>query len=150
MAQERGSGTDDQVVSLFSLMANTLNNLDQRRSDLTSVVALLALFNLFGIVNLVQDQGLTASAKSGGGLSGNKDLLGALMGMLADGGKPSPELLLNLLQKQGGGKKLNPQLLASLLSMAGEAGGGSGTEGGESTKLNPNASQERRQSRGII
>ncbi|MDH7576557.1 MAG: hypothetical protein QHH75_01800 [Bacillota bacterium] len=144
MAQEQGSGSGGQVVSLFSLMANTLNNLEAKRGDLSSIVALLALFNLFSILNLVQDQGL-ATSKDGGSMLASKDLIGALASLLADGGKAGPELLLNLLQKQG--KKINPQLLSTLLSLAGK--GGEAFEGGES-KPKTESPQDKRQGRGIL
>lgn len=141
MAEDKGCG--GQGESLFSVMAQTLNSIDGKRGDLPGMVAVLALFNLFNIVSLVQETGV-----AGGGSGINRELLGPLMGMLAGGGKPGPEMLLDLLQKQGG-KKLNPQLLASLLSLLGDAKGPAGGEGGDS-KPKAETPQEKRPARGLL
>jgi len=147
LAQEQGTASENQV-SLFSVMANTLASIDEKRGDLPSVIAVLSLFNLFSILNLVQEQGLTA-AKVGGVLSGKQDLIGAMMNMLAGGGKVGPEMMLNLLQSMTG-KKLNPQLLSSLLSMASEfSKAASSQEGGES-KPKTEPTQEKRLGRGVF
>jgi len=134
LAQEQGSASEGREVSLFSLLASTLTGLEKKQVDIASIVALLSLFNLFSILNLVQNQG-AMTAQTGGGSLLSSDLVASLASMFAEGGKPSPELLLNLLQKQG--KKINPQLLTSLLSLA---GGGKGGEGGESGKFKDRAS----------
>ncbi len=147
LAEEQGAAPENQV-SLFSVMANTLNGVEEKRGDLPGVIAVLSLFNLFSILNLVQEQGLTA-AKMGGFLSGKQDLIGAMMNMLAGGGKAGPEMMLNLLQSMTG-KKLNPQFLSSLLSMASEfSKAASSQEGGES-KPKTEPTQEKRLGRGAF
>lgn len=148
MGQEKGTAAENQV-SLFSVMASTLGGIEERRWDLHGVIAVLSLFNLFSILNLVQDQGLTAG-RGGLLLPGKQDLLGAMMNLLGGGGKGGPELMLNLLQSIAG-KKLNPELLSSLLSMAGEFGKAAGAqqEGGES-RPKPEPSQEKRLGRGAF
>ncbi len=136
---EREQDFSGQDVSLFSLMAQTLQNLDAKQEDLPGTVAVLSLFALMNIVNLAQEQVVKGTG------SGGKDIAGMLTGMLSQGQKPGPEMLTSLLQKSG--KKLNPQMLSTLLSLAGEAAKQEEPEAGESGRQKPDTS-ERRQKRG--
>ncbi|NPV28834.1 MAG: hypothetical protein HPY58_04090 [Firmicutes bacterium] len=147
MSQEQGPAPEAQEASLFSLLARVLISLEEKRMDISGIVALLSLFNLFSILNLVQNSQGVAMARTGGGSLLSGGLIETLAGLFAEGGKAGPELLLNLLQKQG--KKINPQLLGSLLSLAGGGKGGGG-EGGEGGKPKAEYPQEKRQGRGIF
>ncbi|HHV34779.1 MAG TPA: hypothetical protein GXX59_04275 [Syntrophomonadaceae bacterium] len=100
-------------VSIFSLMAQTLQNLDGKQADLPGTITVLSLFTLMSILDLAQEQVVTGTG------AGGKDVLGMLTGMLSQGQKPGPEMLTSLLQKSG--KKVSPQMLTTLLSLAGEA-----------------------------
>ncbi len=51
MAQEQGAEQDGQGLSLNVLLANTLANLEQKRVDFPSLIAVLSLFNLFSVLN---------------------------------------------------------------------------------------------------
>jgi hypothetical protein len=115
LAQEQGVEQDGHGLSLNVLLANTLANLEQKRVDFPSLIAVLSLFNLFSVLNnSTQGQ----PPKAGLGMSGAADLAGLLAGMLG-GGAPGAEPLSGLMQKQG--KGLNPQMLLSLLSLLSEA-----------------------------
>lgn len=150
MSLEQGSGTRYQVAELFNLLSSTLSNVEKRRIETTSVVALLSLFNLFSILNLVQEQDSGAGALPADelGPGGTNDLISTLSGMLGNGGKVGPELLLNLLSKQG--KKVNPQLLTTLLSLVGDSKSDSDTGSLESPKAKAEPPAEKRQGRGIF
>lgn len=147
MSQEQGPAPEAQEASLFSLLARALISLEEKRMDISGVVALLSLFNLFSILNLVQNSQGVAMARTGGGSLLSSDLVETLAGLFAEGGKAGPELLLNLLQKQG--KKINPQLLGSLLSLAGGSKRG-GEEGGEGGKPKTESPPEKRQGKSIF
>ncbi|MGB9792704.1 MAG: hypothetical protein ACPLTR_09045, partial [Thermacetogeniaceae bacterium] len=112
MGEGKGAAPENQA-SLFSVMANTLSGIEERRCDLNGVIAVLSLFNLFSILNLVNDPAL-AVGRSGGILPGKPDLLGAMLNILG-GGKGGMEAMLNLMQGLAG-KKLAPEALSSLLS----------------------------------
>ncbi|AFV13011.1 hypothetical protein Tph_c28460 [Thermacetogenium phaeum DSM 12270] len=114
MSQEKGFPAEREE-SLFSLMARALDCLDGSKVELPGMVAVLSLFSLMNILSLVQAQQVFPGLR-GAGTGG--DLVGMLSALLAGGGGPGPEALLNLLQKSG--KKLNPQLITALLSLAGE------------------------------
>lgn len=146
--QELTSCSTGQEINLFSLLANTFAGLEDRRMDLTSVIAVLSLYNLFSILSLVHGQGLVSS-KGGGVISGVGDLAGLLSGLFGEGRSAAPEFLVNLLQKQVMGKKLNPQLLSTLLSLAADNKGHS-SAGDESGKSNMEPSAEKRTGRGIF
>lgn len=135
MGEGKGTAPENQT-SLFSVMASTLSGIEERRCDLGGVIAVLSLFNLFGILNLVNDQVL-AAGRSGGLLPGRHDLLTAMLNLLG-GGKGGMEAMLNLMQSLAG-KKLAPDALSSLFSMA----GGAQQEGGEG-KPKPEQPQEKR------
>jgi hypothetical protein len=111
LSQEEDLGNRD--VSIFSLMAQTLQNLDGKEADLPGTITVLSLFTLMSIMNLAQEQVGTGTGAVG------KDVMGMLTGMLSQGQKAGPEMLTSLLQKSG--KKVNPQMLTTLLSLAGEA-----------------------------
>ena len=115
MAQEQGAEQDGQGLSLNVLLANTLANLEQKRVDFPSLIAVLSLFNLFSVLN---NPAQGQMPKAGPGMSGAADLVGMLAGMLG-GGSPGAEPLSGLLQRQG--RNLNPQMLMSLLSLLSEA-----------------------------
>lgn len=109
MGQEQD--LEKQDVSVLSLMAQTLQNIDDKQADLPATITVISLFTLMSIVNMAQD--VVKGAGTGG-----KDVLGMLTGMLSQG-KPGPEMLTDLLQKSG--KKVSPQMVNTLLSMVGEA-----------------------------
>ncbi|MGB4504224.1 MAG: hypothetical protein WBI44_04945 [Syntrophaceticus sp.] len=110
MGQEQD--LENRDVSIFSLMAQTLQKIDEKQADLPGTITVLSLFTLLSILNLAQEQVVK------GTVAGGKDVLGMLTGMLAQGQKPGPEMLASLLQKSG--KKTTPQMLDTLLSLAGE------------------------------
>lgn len=124
MSQEKGFPAEREE-SLFSLMARALDCLDGNKVELPGMVAVLSLFSLMNILSLVQAQQVFPGLRGGAGIGG--DLAGMLSALLAGGGGPAPEALLNLLQKSG--KKLNPQLITALLSLAGEAAKKEAVEG---------------------
>jgi hypothetical protein len=126
LGQEQG--LEKQDMSILSLMAKTLHNIDEKQADLPAMITVISLFTLMSIVNMAQD------VAKGTGTGGN-DVLGMLTGMLSQG-KPKPEMLTDLLQKSG--KKVSPQMLNTLLSMVGEA----------AQKDERSKSSERRQGRG--
>lgn len=127
-------------VSTLSLMARTFELLDKKQVDLSGTIAVLSLFTVMDIVNMVKEKG------SGGlGAAGGKDLLGMLSGMLSSGQKMGPEMLAGMLQKSG--KNVSPQLLSTLMSLLGEAAKGE-SMAGESSKQK-SVSPERRQGRGL-
>lgn len=109
MGQEQGLEKRD--VSILSLMAQTLQNIDEKQEALPATITVVSLFTLMSIVNMAQD------VAKGTGTGGN-DVLGMLTGMLSQG-KPGPEMLTGLLRQSG--KKVSPQMLNTLLSMVGEA-----------------------------
>lgn len=111
MGQEQD--LENRNVSIFSLMAQTLENLDGKQADLPGTITVLSLFTLMSILNMAQEQVVKGAG------AGGKDVLGMLTGMLSQGQKPGPEMLTSLLQKSG--KKVSPQMLNTLLSIAGEA-----------------------------
>lgn len=111
MGQEQD--LENRDVSIFSLMAQTLQKIDEKQADLPGTITVLSLFTLMSIMNLAQEQVGTGTGAVG------KDVMGMLTGMLSQGQKPGPEMLTSLLQKSG--KKVNPQMLTTLLSLAGEA-----------------------------
>lgn len=143
MAQEQGAAPEGQGLSLNLLLANALTNLEQKRVDFPSLIAVLSLFNLFSVLNN-QAQG---QSRAGAPAMGGADLMGMLASLMAGGGKPGPEMLTGLLQKQGG-KNLNPQLLLTLLSLLSEAKAGLPQAGGGDEGGQP-APQERRPGRGF-
>jgi hypothetical protein len=101
-------------VSMLSLMAQTLQSIDEKRADLPAMITVMSLFTLMSVVNMAQD--VAKGTGTGTGTGGN-DVLGMLTGMLSQG-KPGPEMLTSLLQQSG--KKVSPQMLSTLLSMVGE------------------------------
>lgn len=142
MSQEQGVEPEGQGLSLNVLLANALTSLEQKRVDFPSLVAVLSLFNLFSVLNN-PPQG---QSRAGASAAGGADLIGLLTGLLSGGGKPGPEMLSGLMQKQD--KNLNPQALLSLLSLLGEAkSGASGAGAAESAQP---ASPERRPGRGLL
>ncbi len=97
MGEGKGAIPENQA-SLFSVMASTLSGIEERRCDLNGVIAVLSLFNLFSILNLVNDAG-----RSGGLLPGRQDLLGTMLNLLG-GGKDGVDAMLNLMQGLAGKK----------------------------------------------
>ncbi len=142
MAQEQGAEQEGQGLSLNVLLANTLANLEQKRVDFPSLIAVLSLFNLFSVLNNnVQGQ----MPKAGPGVGGAADLIGMLAGMLG-GGASGADPLSGLLQKQG--RNLSPQMLMSLMSLLSEARSNTPAVGAiESSQPAP---PERRAGRGLL
>lgn len=84
---------------LLSLVSSLLNDPESQKTGLREPLALLALCNLLGIVNVLG--GYPGRTTAPAAMPGGKDLLS----------------LLNMLPKQG--KKIDPQMINSLLSLVG-------------------------------
>ena len=53
-------------VSIFSLMAQTLQNLDGKQADLPGTITVLSLFTLMSILDLAQEQVVTGTGAGEG------------------------------------------------------------------------------------
>jgi hypothetical protein len=53
LGQEQG--LEKQDMSILSLMAKTLHNIDEKQADLPAMITVISLFTLMSIVNMAQD-----------------------------------------------------------------------------------------------